>query len=66
MWFKLTFLTACTAALGVAGLRIGHLVHGAAPMTAVACIAGAAGGFRLGAAVLDVLRRHRENNRPRA
>ena len=54
-----------TAALGLAGLRIGQLVHEAAPMIAVSCLAGAAGGFLASIAALDVLRRRREHNRPR-
>ena len=56
---QMAFVSGCTAALAVVGFSMGHTVHGLSPATLVTTLAGAAGGFGIGCASLDVLRRWR-------
>ena len=60
MW-KTAFDSVCTAALAAAGCWIGFTVHGTATAAVVPTLAGAAGGFGIGWAGLDVLRRWRSH-----
>jgi hypothetical protein len=62
---RAAFLLACTAALGAVGYFIGHTIHGLTPAAVLPTLAGAAGGFGIGCASLDVARRWRLA-RPRA
>ena len=65
MW-KAAFASTCTAALAAAGFWIGVTIHGPAPAAIVPTLAGAAGGFGIGWASLDVLRRWRSQGTRRA
>ncbi len=60
MW-KLAFVSACTAALAVTGFWIGYSVHGAEPAAIIPTLAGAAGGFGIGCAGLDMRERWRRS-----
>jgi hypothetical protein len=58
MW-RLAFVLACTAALSVVGLVVGLTVHGSTTAAIIPTVAGGMGGFGIGSACLDVLRRWR-------
>ena len=53
------FILICTAVLAAVGYCIGFTIHGPTLSTIVPTIAGAAGGFGVGCATLDVIRRWR-------
>lgn len=55
----LIFVLICTAVLAAVGYCIGFTIHGPTLSTIVPTIAGAAGGFGVGCATLDVIRRWR-------
>jgi hypothetical protein len=54
MW-KMAFVSTCTAAFALVGFYMGWTLHG--PTAFVPALAGAAGGFGIGCAALDVVRR---------
>lgn len=56
---SMAFVSGCTAALAALGFYMGHTLHGPTAAALVPCVAGAAGGFGLGCAANDVLRRWR-------
>ena len=56
---QLAFVSTCTAVLAVVGFWVGTTVHGSAAAALVPAAAGGAGGFGIGCAALDVLRRWR-------
>lgn len=56
---QLAFVSACTAALAVVGHAMGVTLHGQTPAALVPAVAGGAGGFGIGCAALDVVRRWR-------
>jgi hypothetical protein len=56
---SMAFVSGCTAALAVLGFYMGHTLHGSTAAALVPSVAGAAGGFGVGCATLDVLRRWR-------
>lgn len=56
----LAFVSACTAVLAVVGHHLGVSIHGTAPAALIPALAGGLGGFGIGCAALDVLRRWRE------
>jgi hypothetical protein len=56
---QLAFVSACTAVLAVAGHAMGVTLHGQTAAALVPAVAGGAGGFGIGCAALDVLRRWR-------
>lgn len=55
----MAFVSGCTAAFAVVGFYLGLTVHGVLSAALVPTVAGAAGGFGVGCASLDVLRRWR-------
>jgi hypothetical protein len=56
---QLAFVSSLTAILAVAGFSIGLAIHGATAFAIVPATAGGLGGFGMGCAILDVLRRWR-------
>ena len=56
---QLMFISICTVVLAAVGLCIGITIHGATIWASVPGIAGAVGGFGIGCAALDVIRRWR-------
>jgi hypothetical protein len=58
MW-QMAFVSSCTAALSVVGFYMGSIIHGPTAAALLPTLAGAAGGFGIGCASLDVLRRWR-------
>ena len=57
---QLVFVSSCTATLAVSGFYLGSTIHGSAVTALIPALAGAAGGFGIGCASLDVIRRWRE------
>jgi hypothetical protein len=57
---QLTFVSACTAVLTIAGCWIGFAVHDLTAAAIIPALAGAAGGFGIGCAMIDIARRWRE------
>ncbi|HUR55351.1 MAG TPA: hypothetical protein VMZ71_14555 [Gemmataceae bacterium] len=55
----MAFLSGSTAAFGAVGFYTGCTIYGPTSAALVPTLAGAAGGFGIGCAVLDVLRRWR-------
>jgi len=53
------FMLACATLFGIAGFWLGYSIHGASAAALVPTLAGAAGGFGIAYASLDVLRRWR-------
>ena len=53
------FTLTCTALFGIAGFWLGCTIHGVSAAALVPTLAGAAGGFGIAGASLDVLRRWR-------
>jgi hypothetical protein len=58
MW-QMAFVSACTSALAIVGFYIGQTIHGLTLATLITSLAGGSGGFGIGCASLDVLRRLR-------
>ena len=56
---QLMFVSICTVVLAAVGFCIGITIHGATIWASVPAIAGAAGGFGIGRAARDVIRRWR-------
>ena len=56
---QLLFVSTCMAVLAITGHSLGITIHGHSPAALFPAIAGAAGGFGIGCACLDVLRRWR-------
>lgn len=54
---QMAFVSACTAVMAVIGFYLGFTIHGPAGASLVPALAGMAGGFGIGMASLDVLRR---------
>lgn len=59
---QLAFVSACTASLAVVGYSMGSTIHDASMAVLVPALAGGVGGFGIGCASLDVLRRWRAAN----
>ena len=59
---QIAFVSACTAALAITGCWMGFAVYGLNRVALVSALAGAAGGFGIGCAALDVQRRWREHS----
>ena len=57
--FQLAYVSACTAMLAVVGHYLGVTIHGAGVTALIPAIAGGLGGFGVGCASLDVVRRWR-------
>jgi len=57
--FQLAFVSACTAVLSVVGHGLGITIHGAGAAALIPAVAGGAGGFGIGCAVLDVAKKWR-------
>ena len=57
--FKLAFVSSCTAILAVVGFYMGFTISGLTLSALVPSIAGGAGGFGIGCALLDVANRWR-------
>jgi hypothetical protein len=58
MW-QMAFVSSCTAVLAVIGFDMGSTIHGPTAAALLPALAGGAGGFGIGCASLDVLRRWR-------
>jgi hypothetical protein len=58
MW-QMAFVSSCTATLAVVGFYMGSTIHGPAAAALIPTLAGGAGGFGIGCAALDALRRWR-------
>jgi len=56
---QMAFVSFCTAALAVVGFYLGSTIHGPSAAALVPTLAGGLGGFGIGCASLDVLRRWR-------
>ena len=56
MW-QMAFVSSCTAVLAVVGFYMGSTIHGPSAAALLPTLAGGAGGFGIGCASLDVLRR---------
>ena len=56
---QLMFVSICTVVLAAVGFCIGFTIHGETIWVSVPTIAGAVGGFGIGCAALDVIRRWR-------
>ncbi len=54
---QMAFVSTCTAVLAVVGFYFGLTIHGTNFSALVPSIAGGAGGFGIGCAILDVGRR---------
>jgi len=63
MW-QMAFVSTCTAVLAVVGFYLGSTIHGASAAALLPTLAGGAGGFGIGCASLDVLRRWRAAAKP--
>ena len=63
MW-QLAFVSTCTATLAVVGFFMGSTIHGPSVAAFLPSLAGGAGGFGIGCAVLDLVRRMRTGPRP--
>jgi hypothetical protein len=61
--FQLAFVSGCTAVLAVVGHYLGVTIHGMNPAALVPAVAGGAGGFGIGCAVLDIARRWQQSRR---
>jgi len=61
--YQLAFISALTAAVAIVGHSLGVTIHGPGAAALVPAIAGAAGGFGMGCAVLDVVRRWRSSRK---
>jgi hypothetical protein len=57
--FQIGFVSACTALLAIIGHSLGVTIHGIGLAALIPALAGAAGGFGIGCACLDVARRWR-------
>ena len=58
---QLAFVSTWTAALAVLGFWVGSTIHGTTLAAFVPTVAGAAGGFGMGCALLEVARRARSS-----
>jgi hypothetical protein len=57
---QMAFVSTWTAALAVAGFYLGSTIHGLTLAAMVSIVAGGVGGFGIGWAGLDVMRRWRD------
>jgi len=56
---QLAFVSACSAIFAVMGFAIGIAINGLSPASLIPAVAGGFGGFGIGSATLDVIRRWR-------
>jgi hypothetical protein len=57
--FQLALVSTCTAVLALVGHQLGVTIHGVGTAALIPAVAGGLGGFGIGCAALEVLRRWR-------